>query len=187
MDNSFASQRLTCRQRQLSNTLRQLWKAHVMWTRQFIISTAFELPDLSFVTQRLLQNPVDFAKVLQPLYGQKAAERFKRLFTEHLLIAAKLVNAAKVGDSAEAEKQRAIWYSNAEEIAEFLCSINPCWKRDQWKELLFDHLRMTENEAVSILTGEYEKGIKVYDDIASEALKMADVMTCGIICQFGIG
>ncbi len=52
--------------------------------------------------------------------------------------------------------------------------------------MLFDHLRMTENEAVFILTGQYEKGIREYDRIQAEALEMADVTTRGIIRQFRI-
>lgn len=177
---------LTCNQLEISDTNRRLWMEHVLWTRFFIISTVFSLPDLSFVTQRLLQNPLDFAKELQPLYDKQVAMQFKQLFTEHLLIAAQLVNAAKAGDAAEVEKQRKIWYCNTKDIARFLASINPCWDECTWRELLFDHLRMTEDEAVFILTGQYEKGIKEYDAVQAEALKMADVMTCGILRQFHI-
>lgn len=53
---------LTYRQLQLSNTLRRLWIEHVLWTRFFIISTAFDLPDLPLLLkgfcriQRILQK-----------------------------------------------------------------------------------------------------------------------------------
>ncbi|MGI6114429.1 MAG: acetylglutamate kinase [Mahellales bacterium] len=177
---------LNCRQLQLSNTIRRLWMEHVLWTRLFILSTAFNLPDLQFVTERLLQNPVDFARVLEPFYGGQIAMQFEQLFTDHLLIAAQLVNAAKAGDSAQVDIQRRRWYANADDIAKFLASINPFWSEAQWRNLLFDHLSMTENEAVFILTGRYEKSIKEYDRIQAEALQMADVMTCGIIRQFCI-
>jgi hypothetical protein len=177
---------LNCRQLQLSNTMRQLWMEHVLWTRFFILSTAFGLPDLSFVTERLLRNPDDFANTLKPFYGKQTAMQFKQLFTDHLLIAAQLVNAAKAGDTAEVDNQRHIWYENAEDIAQFLASINPFWSEYEWRDLLFDHLRMTEDEAVFILTGQYEKSIKEYDDIQAEALLMADVMTRGIVHQFCI-
>lgn len=176
---------LLCTQLQVSNANRRLWTEHVLWTRFFMISTAFSLPDLPFVTQRLLQNPHDFVAELCPLYGKQIAMRFDRLLTEHLLIAAKLVAAAKAGDAAEVEKQRKLWYENAEDIACFLASINPFWRERVWRDLLFDHLRMTENEAVQILTGQYEQSIKDFDDIQAEALQMADVMTCGMIRQFG--
>lgn len=177
---------LNCNQLERSNTNRRLWTEHVLWTRMFIISTAFSLPDLSFVTQRLLQNPVDFARELQPLYGKQIAMQFQQLFTSHLMIAGQLVNAAKEGKTAEVARQRRMWYENAEEIARFLATINPCWSICAWRDLLFDHLRMTEHEAMLTLTGEYEKSIKEFDDIQAEALEMADVMTCGIIRQFCI-
>jgi hypothetical protein len=177
---------LTYRQLQLADTMQRLWIEHVLWTRFFILSTAFSLPDLQFVTERLLENPGDFARVLKPFYGKQAAMQFKQLFTDHLLIAAQLVNAAKAGDAAEVDKQRKLWYANAEDIARFLASINPFWNKFTWRDLLFLHLSMTENEAVFILTGQYEKGIKEYDDIQAQALKMATVMTSGIIRQFRI-
>lgn len=185
---SFGSGRggVSYAQLELSNNIRRLWMEHVLWMRFFLISTAFNLPDLPYVTERLLQNPHDFAAALRPLYGRQTAMMFDTLFTEHLTIAAALVNAAKEGNSAEVEKQRKLWYENAKKIATFLASINPYWSENTWKDLLFDHLAMTENEAVDILTGKYEESIRVYDKIQSEALTMADYMTYGLIRQFGI-
>ncbi len=177
---------LNCEQLKVSNTNRRLWTEHVLWTRFFIVSTAFCLPDLPFVTQRLLQNPHDFADELCPLYGKETADCFDKLLTDHLLIAANLVKAAKAGNVAEVEKQRKLWYANAADIAGFLACINPFWSECVWKDLLFDHLRMTEDEAVQILTGKYQQSINEFDDIQAEALKMADVMTCGIVKQFCI-
>ena len=175
---------LTCAQLRVSNTIRRLWTEHVLWTRFFIVSTAFGLPDLPFVTKRLLKNPHDFADVLRPVYGNQVAMQFDKLLTEHLMIAGQLVNAAKAGNTAEAKKQRELWYANAEEIARFLASINNQWSERVWRDLLFDHLRMTEDEAVQILTGQYEQSINEFDQIQAEALKMADVMTHGIIGKF---
>lgn len=186
MYQNTTSNGFACNQFEISNTIRRLWIEHVLWTRFFIISTVFNLPDLSFVTKRLLQNPVDFAREFQPLYGKESAMQLQQLFTDHLLIAAQLVNAAKAGDASEVARHRKLWYENAEEIAKFLASINSFWSEYAWRELLFAHLRMTQDEAVFILTGQYENSIKKYDDIQAEALRMADVMTYGIIRQFCI-
>ncbi|HHU17658.1 MAG: hypothetical protein ACOX4V_00095 [Anaerovoracaceae bacterium] len=175
---------LSFEQLQLSNTIRQLWMEHILWTRFFILSTAFDLPDLQFVTERLLRNPDDFARALRPFYGERTAMQIRQLFTDHLLIAAQLVNASKSGDTVQADLQRRRWYDNAEDIAKFLASINRFWSESQWRDLLFEHLRLTENEAGFILTGQYENSIKEYDSIQAEALNMADVMTYGIIRQF---
>lgn len=58
--------RYTAQQVCLMQRLRQLWEQHVYWTRFFIISTAAGLADLAPVTERLLQNPKDFARALTP-------------------------------------------------------------------------------------------------------------------------
>lgn len=84
-----------CNQQEIINKIRKLWSQHVYWTRFFIISTAEELPDLKYVTDRLLKNPEDFANILKKFYGEKKAEEFKKLLTEHLNIAGELVNADK--------------------------------------------------------------------------------------------
>ena len=169
----------------LTNLFRKLWEQHIMWTRSFIISTAANLGDLQLVTKRLLRNPSDFASVLQKYYGIPKAEKFKQLFTEHLTIAAQLVNAAKQGDSGNVEIYRKKWYANADEIAAFLASINPFWSKESWQKMLYSHLKLTENEAVYRLKAQYALDIAIYDEIEKEALEMADAMTEGIIKQFG--
>lgn len=181
--NSFGSN-MQNRQVQLSNSLRRLWMEHVMWTRYFIVSTAANLGDLQSVTNRLLRNPGDFADMLRPLYGNEIAMKFKKLLTEHLMIAADLVNAAKVGDTKTADEKRRKWYENADEIANFLGEINPYWNRNIWQTMFYDHLKMTDDEVGQILTGQYDASIAQYDAIQKEALDMADYMSLGIIRQF---
>lgn len=169
----------------LMNTFRKLWSQHIMWTRSFIISTAAGLGDLDLVTKRLLRNPVDFANVLRMFYGDQKANKFKELLEQHLLIAADLVNSAKAQDAKGVEQARKEWYMNADDIASFLASINPYWSKREWQRLLYDHLKMTEDEAVKRLNGQYAEDIKIYDDIEDEALLMADEMSSGILKQFG--
>jgi hypothetical protein len=83
--------------------------------------------------------------------------------------------------AADAEKR---WYANADGIAAFLSRINPYWSQEDWKTMLYEHLRMTKSEAVNILTNNYEESIKEYDEIEKQALNMADVMAVGIVKQF---
>ncbi|MHC1722129.1 MAG: hypothetical protein AB9836_02865 [Aminipila sp.] len=177
---------LSPKQIKLYNLLRQLWVEHVMWTRFFLISTAGNLGDLDLVTKRLLRNPTDFAYALSLFYNNQSAMEFENLFTEHLAIASQLVNAAKAGDAKTADEQRKKWYENANNIAKFLGDINPNWNQNTWQSMLYDHLKMTEDEAVQILNGQYSESIDQFQSIQEEALKMADVMACGIIKQFNV-
>lgn len=95
-----------------------------------------------------------------------------------------MVNVAKQGDTQKVNDARKRWYKNADDIAMFLATINPFWNQKQWQMLLYDHLKMTENEAVTRLTKAYEENVKQYDEIENEALKMADYMYYGIVKQF---
>ncbi|MFL0197747.1 acetylglutamate kinase [Clostridium sp. WILCCON 0269] len=168
----------------LINTLRMLWEQHIVWTRITIISILAGLPDVNLVTQRLLRNPVDFEKALKPFYGDRIASQFRDLLKSHLIIAAELVKAAKAGNNQAAANAEKRWYANADEIANFLGRINPYWSQGDWQTMLHEHLKLTKSEAVDILTGNYAEGIKLYDEIEKQALKMADVMAKGIIKQF---
>ena len=166
---------------ELRDILRKLWSDHVLWTRAFILSTAFDLGDLSAVTNELLRNPAHFADVLKPIYGEENAKAFETLLKDHLMIAAQLVGAFKKGDIAAAEAEHKKWYANADAIANALPQINPNWDMATWQKLLYDHLNMTENEAAQILGGKFEESIRQYNQIEDEALKMADTMANGIL------
>ncbi|MFZ2539866.1 MAG: acetylglutamate kinase [Oscillospiraceae bacterium] len=179
MYNNACDRSMNIRNRNLTNEFRKLWEQHIMWTRSFIISTASDLPDLQLVTKRLLKNPNDFSNLLSQFYGKYKADEFEKLFTDHLIIAATLVNHAKSGNSNGVEQTRKQWYSNADDIAILLSSINPFWSFSEWQSLLYDHLKMTEDEAVYRLTGNYDADIVIYDTIEDEALKMADLMAAG--------
>jgi hypothetical protein len=184
---STSDSSINCNNRiNLVNTFRKLWEQHVMWTRSFIISTAANLGDLQLVTKRLLRNPKDFANVLKKYYEDITATKFESLLTDHLAIAGRLVNAAKAGDTKTVNMERIKWYTNADEIANFLSSINPYWSKNEWKIMLQEHLKMTEDQATERLHGEYAKDIEQYGIIEDEALLMADYMANGIARQFNI-
>lgn len=168
----------------LNNHLRLLWEQHVYWTRMFLISVAFALPDKELVTNRLLRNPLDFEAALIPFYGKEIAAKFEDLFTAHLVIASELVNAAKEGNTSAATDAEKRWYENADQIAEFLSKINPFWSMKEWQKMLYTHLAMTKEAAVDILTQKYEDSITDFDEIEKQALEMADMMVMGMMQQF---
>ncbi len=170
----------------LMKELRTLWEQHVMWTRLTILSMVENIQDVELVTARLLRNPADFAAVLARFYGKQKAEIFRRLFTEHLTLAAQLVQAAKEGNNAKADQAEREWYHNAGQIAEFLASINPFWSKKEWLNMLNEHLRLTKAEAVDFITKQYANSIATYDEIEKQALMMADMMYEGIVRQFSL-
>ncbi len=163
-----------------------LWEEHVAWTRLAIISMVDvkDTTETEATINRLLRNTKDMAEVCKMFYGDDAAMKFDELMTEHLTTAAELVQAAVAGENEKAEDAEKRWYKNADEIAATLNMLNPNWKEKEMKDMLYDHLRLTKEEAVARITKDYAKDISTYDEIEVQARMMADGFSHGIIMQF---
>jgi hypothetical protein len=79
----------------LRNAMRQLWEEHIVYTRNFIISSLGDLEDTGKIAERLLRNQDDIGNAVKPFYGEKAGNKLAALLREHILIAADIVKAAK--------------------------------------------------------------------------------------------
>lgn len=168
----------------LNNLMRMLWEQHSAWTRMTIISIAEDLADVDLVTERLLRNPDDLAAAFRPFYGRQVAERIDELITEHLVLAAELVKAAKAGNNEAAADVEKRWYANADEIAAFFASINPYWSETAMRAMWRKHLDQVKAQAVARLNGNYAEDIAIYDEGEQLLLDMADEFTEGIVRQF---
>ena len=168
----------------LINQFRVLWEEHDVWTRDTISGIVFDLPNTNVVIERLLRNPVDFARIFRQFYGKSIAKRFRDLLREHLVLAAELVTAAKAGDTQATNEAERKWYKNANQIACFLSKINHFWSKNDWKEMMHMHLKLVKAEAVYLLNEDYEANVSIYDKIEAQTLEMADELARGIIKQF---
>ena len=174
-------------QRQLAfhDGMRKLWEDHVTWTRLAIISLTTGSPDTEATVGRLLRNQVDIGNAIKPFYGKAAGTQLTKLLRDHILIAADLIAAAKAGDSAKLADQQARWQANARELATFLNRANPhAWKLAAMRAMLREHLRLTTNEAVARLQGNWAADVAAYDQIHLQGLHMADMLSSGIVKQF---
>ena len=143
------------------NDMRSRWEAHVAWTRMAIISLVFDLPDIDEVISRLLKNADDMGDMIRRLYGDEVATTYSQLIRDHLLIAADLVNAAIAGDAEAAQEAEARWYENADDIARFLNSVNPYLTEEAVREMFYEHLALTKQEAIFMINQQFEEDIAV--------------------------
>ena len=175
----------TAKQVALHDEMRRLWEDHITWTRLFIVSASADLPDRQATTERLLRNQQDLGDAIKPFYGRAAGERLSSLLTEHILVAADLLGAAKAGDQAAVERHSRVWYRNGNQIADFLHKANPRhWARAEMRTMMRDHLDLTLAEAVAHLTQDHRADIRAYDRIHRQILSMADMLSDGIAAQF---
>jgi len=169
---------------ELVNYFRLLWEQHVEWTRMAVMGIVHNLPESDLITQRLLRNPMDFARALTTFYGEEAAQAFAQLFTAHLTIATELVQAVIAGNNEAAADADQRWHENADQIAELLGSLNPYWSVDDWSAMLYEHLELLSSNVADMVAGNYQESINGYDEMEMQALEMADMMAEGIAMQF---
>jgi hypothetical protein len=169
----------------LHDQMSKLWEDHITWTRNVIISFDADLPDLSTVLARLLQNQTDLGDAIKPYYGEAAGDQFTALLREHILGAAKVLAALKADDQPALQAALDAWYANAHEIAVFLNSLNPRnWPLAEMDQMMRDHLDATTREAVARHQGDWSADVAAYDAVHVQALAMADMLSAGIIAQF---
>lgn len=173
------------KQMEFRDAMRQLWAEHVIWTRQFIVSAAANLPDQTAATERLLENQEDLGDAIKPYYGDEAGTRLTALLKEHITIAADVVKAAKADQSAKMDAANQRWVANADTIAAFLSRANSrYWRAEAVRDMMRQHLDLTLEEASARLKGDWKADIDAYGKVFEQAMDMADALSDGIIRQF---
>lgn len=172
------------KQAAFQDAMRKLWEDHIIWTRVFIISAVADLPDKEAATNRLLQNQTDIGNAIKPYYGDSAGNQLTTLLKEHITTAAEVVTAAKAGDKAKQDDATKRWFTNADQIADFLSKANPKeWPQAEMRKMMRDHLNLTTEEVVARLQGNWAADIAAYDKVHEQILHMADMLTAGIVKQ----
>lgn len=165
-------------------SMRKLWAEHVVWTRSSIVATIAGSRDASEIEARLLRNQVEIGAAFVPYYGPEAGAKLGGLLKEHILIAGEVIKASRKPSSArflDADKR---WHANAGEIAGYLNGLNPNLSKDMLLKMFNDHLALTTKQATSRLDKDWAADIKAFDDVFTDALKMADDLADGVIKQY---
>ncbi len=169
----------------LRQDMRALWEEHITWTRMVIVDFAAETPSLETSAARLFRNQADIGNAIAPFYGRTAGKRLTTLLRGHILIAVDVLTAAKADDAPGLTNAQARWARNANQIADFLSSANPtAWPRAEMRSMMRHHLKLTTDEAVARLTGDWSADVRAFDKVHVQALEMADMLSAGIISQF---
>ena len=169
---------------ELKFNMRDLWQEHVAWTRNVILCIIDELPGTDQAVNRLLSNQDDIGNAIKPFYGNEAGEQLATLLREHITVAAEVVKAAKANDKNTLEAADKRWHKNADEIAEFLSKANPNWKFEEMKMMMHEHLKLLTDEVTARIKKDYKADIAAYDKSQDQIMKMADMLSAGLIQQF---
>jgi hypothetical protein len=178
-------QRISKSEVMFENKFRRLWIDHVLWTSNYITSaTTAGAEDQKQVLTRLLKNQEDIGNAIKPVYGEKAGKKLTDLLKEHIIIAGKIVDAAKSGNEALVKQLNKEWYRNADELAALLSSANPHLKNEVLKNLLYMHLKLVTNDLTTSLAKDWNARIISIDEGITHIIRMADTISAGVVKQF---
>lgn len=142
------------------------------------------IKDQKDVLARLLKNQDDIGNLIKPYYGVEAGNKLTALLKEHILIAGKIIDAAKKGDQKNLDLLNKEWYRNADQIVAFLTSANPNWSKQVLTDMFYTHLKLTTTEVVDRLKGNWVADIKTADTNEDHLIHLGDILTDGIVKQF---
>ena len=166
------------------SNMRKLCEDHINWTRNVIFCVVDNLPGKEEAMKRLLMNQTDIGNAIKPYFGNEAGKELTELLKSHVLIAAEVIKDAKEGNTDALELANKRWYSNAAEISLFLRKINPNWALTQVKEMMYEHLNLTSDEANARINQKYDDDVIAYDKLQIAILEMSDMLVADIIKQF---
>ena len=162
----------------------KLWIDHVSWTHSYIISAIASLKDQDDVLQRLLKNQENIGNSIKSFYGEEAGNKLATLLKEHIVLAGKVLEAAKTNNKTELDQYNKQWYENADQIAEFLSNANPNYSKKELKNMLYTHLQYVTDQVVARLNSDWKADIRAYDKGEAHMIHFADILAEGIIKQF---
>ena len=173
----------------LHKTMRKLWTDHVFWTREYVILAIENLATKQYAADRLMQNQVDIGNAFGIYYGCCAGQQLTGLLKDHIGLAVQLISAMQEKSSTVDDLNKQ-WYTNADQIAQFLHDCNPeLWPAMVMQQMMHDHLHLTTAEITKYLyTKQGDKSsagqdIPAFDAVLKEILQMADMLTDGIARQ----
>lgn len=163
----------------LHDEMRRLWTDHVVWTRQFIVSTLAGLPDAPAALARLMHNQDEIGAVFARCFGMPTGQAVARLLREHIRLAGVVVDEARRGDPKRLGGAQIGWRANAAEIANALGPLLNISTQALYTMLL-QHLDLTTREVTLRIQRRWPDDVVNFDEILRQALMMADALTAGI-------
>lgn len=155
----------------------------LFWIRYYIISLMFGLQDIQYVASRVLRNANAFAVAFATIYGDENAQRFGNQLVEHILLLTSYMAAARSGRDMQAVKAQLL--ENANQMAEFLSSLNPYWDKGTWEDLLRERYGLEGTLILKLQQGDFLAAVNQFDAAHSNAQQIVSYMLRGITLQFG--
>lgn len=156
-------------------------------SRFYMVARILGLFEADYLSQRLYALPVNLHEKTEMILGFFNSEGLLNLLSVYAIKLETIINAVLSGDPAVIEAAMNDLYRYADQIAEYLASINPYWTKSKWKELLYaynnhliDEITALQSEGLE-QTEEYEASLPIFEEMLQAALDIADYLAQGMI------
>ncbi len=164
--------KMNAKKQKLHLAAQKLWMDHMLYTREYLLRYINKLPAVDETATRLLKNQDDLAHTFNLVYPG-SYEPIKKLLTDHIMIATKLVDAIvnKTGQDALYSSQ---WNQNATDIANALAELNKKYDVKVLNDMMQMHLKTTSEELKQLLDG--KSGIPEFDAAVNHMMHFNDYL-----------
>ena len=170
---------------QLRVAMRKLWVSNAIWMREYIVNTIEADLSLDAASKRLAKSQDDIGRAFAPFYGAATGSKVTVLLRQHTSLVSDMIEASRAKNSAKLTEADKRWRANADSITTLLSTVNPTsWAMATIQPVLAEGMNLTVAETNARLKRDYNADIETFDTILAQSLKLADMLSDGIIKQF---
>ena len=165
-------------------TLEKLFDDHTFGTTELIDNSLPELNEgaAAATSRKILKNPGDIARALEPIIGNDSATALEEVFTKHLKLAAATLPLALVKETKKLQAAATKFIKQGDEVAAVISSINP---RIIPLETAKQEMNTHNNFVVKLVTlrsqGKYREYVSLIDRYTNYAMHLANTIYLGLI------
>jgi len=145
-----------------------------IWSRALVLALKFKLPNAEDIYKRLLQEPSDMREIMATFFGLENAMIYENHLLNLITNFRHLTDALITTNEQAANESFKNLYQMADDMSEFFYKLNPSTSLDQWHSLLHNYVEMLYQEIYTIVSGNYEGDIRLFDDIIIQSYLIAN-------------
>lgn len=160
---------------------RMIWRDLATWLRAYMISLYGNIGNVDAINQRLYKIPVQYGNIFRLFFGDQITEQLIFFVTQYIALYQSLFIARLNNDVESVNKYTQQLYQNIEARAGLFSTVNPYWNENEIASLITSFTNMNVEAAKSLLRGEYNKSIDVFDRLLSYTTVMGDFLSEGLL------
>jgi hypothetical protein len=161
------------KRRAFNENLIKLWVQHLIYTRLVVMAFLSGSPELTDLSNRLMQNQKDIGQLMGTVFGKNVGDAITNVLTKHIQITVQVLTAVKSNDKINQDTTIKAFYQNADDIGKYLDQL---YRTNIFRQHLKMHIQLLIQNVVDYANKDYAADIKSFDNYVNAGVKMASDM-----------